>query len=245
MRLETASATDVGVVRERNEDRVSIRFDAGFGVTLLTLADGMGGAPAGDIASARAVETFQQRALALLADEAGGAERALREAMLDANAAVLAQARAHEGWEGMGSTLVAACVTPKGAWVINLGDSRGYLCRDGGATALTHDHSYVQEQVRAGRMTPEQAAASPHRSVLTQAVGTEEEIRPDLIGPVALESGDTLLLCSDGLHGVLRDDEIAALIKGEPTEIVTRLIVAANDRGGPDNTTVAVACVRA
>ena len=94
-------------------------------------------------------------------------------------------------------------------------------------------------------MTPEQAATSPQRSVLTQALGAAREIRPDLYGPLELEAGDALLLCSDGLHGVLSDAEIAALTNGEPAEIVTRLVAAANDRGGPDNTTVALASVRA
>lgn len=244
MHLETAAATDVGLLRKRNEDCVRVRSDGGLGVTILAVADGMGGAPAGDVASARAVEIFQQRALDLLAQEPGDVEQALRTAMLEANAEVLAQARKHAGWQGMGTTLVAACLRGTSAWVINLGDSRAYHCRDGDATAITQDHSYVEEQVRAGRMTPEEAARSPHRHVLTQALGGDGPIRPDLFGPLSLEAGEALLLCSDGLHGVLSEAEIAAQATGMPSEAVRRLIAAANDRGGPDNITVALTRLR-
>ena len=244
MHLDTAAATDVGLLRKRNEDCVRLRSDTGLGVTILAVADGMGGAPAGDVASAQAVETFQRRAFDLLAQDLAAVERALRTAMREANAEVLAQARRHAGLHGMGTTLVAVCVREANAWVINVGDSRAYHCRGGDATAITRDHSYVEEQVRAGRMTPEEAARSPHRHVLTQALGSEDPIRPDLFGPLPLEAGEALLLCSDGLHGVLSDTEIAAHAAGMPSEAVARLIAAANDRGGPDNITVALTRLR-
>lgn len=244
MHLETAAASDVGLLRKRNEDYVRVRSDSELGVTILAVADGMGGAPAGDVASAQAVETFQQRALELLAQEPDDVQHALRTAMLEANAEVLAQAQRHAGWRGMGTTLVAACVRETSAWIVNVGDSRAYHCRGEDATAITQDHSYVEEQVRAGRMTREEAARSPHRHVLTQALGGDGPIRPDLFGPLPLETGEGLLLCSDGLHGVLSDEAIAAQATGMPSEAVTRLIAAANDRGGPDNITVALTRLR-
>lgn len=245
MHVETAFATDVGLLRDRNEDCVSVRSNNKLGITLLAVADGIGGAPAGDVASTQAIKAFQKSAFQFLENNPKSVEHALYKAIDNANEKVIAQASKNKIWAGMGTTIVAACITESGTWIINLGDSRAYLYRNGKVELITRDHSYVEEQVQAGNMTAAQAKQSPNRNMLTQALGTEEEIQPDLFGPIKLETNDTLLLCSDGLHGVLSSTEIASLIKGRLATVSVALITAANKHGGPDNTTVALATVHA
>ena len=246
MSVETAAATDVGRVRAGNEDFMAFSAQPEIETALLIVADGMGGAAAGEVASERAVEAFREHMGARRRQLAQAPEAEIEAALADgvaaANAEVWDLAQAHREWAGMGTTLVAACVLGDKAWVANVGDSRAYLIHDGKIRQLTVDHTVVGEAVRAGSLTAAQAASSPSRHILTRAVGTGAQVEADLFGPIALADGDALLLSSDGLHGVLSDPEIGAITSGcPPAEAPQRLIEAANARGGPDNITVVVA----
>ena len=141
----------------------------------------------------------------------------------------------------MATTLVAALVRGHSAWLASVGDSRAYLFHQGELTQRTQDHSWVAEQIRAGRLTEEEAEHSEFRNVITRAVGVADTVEPDKVGPISLPAGSLLLLCSDGLHRVVSDDEIAAVLaSGTPQEMAERLIALANEAGGPDNISVAI-----
>lgn len=228
MRLVAAAATDVGRVREGNED--SVLHDERLGI--FAVADGMGGHQAGEVASATAVE-------ALRAAIAGGAS--ITDAVTQANTAVVDKARADTAMLGMGTTMTAAIEVVGGIRIGHVGDSRAYVLRDGILARVTDDHSLVEELVREGRITLEQAAVHPQRNVVTRALGIDTEVDVDDVA-VELTGGDRVLLCSDGLSGMLRDADISAILRREPdTEAVTRaLIDAANEAGGEDNITVLV-----
>lgn len=227
MRFVTGSATDVGRVRAGNEDDLLV--DDALG--LVAVADGMGGHQAGEVASATALE-------ALRAAAASG--RPLTDAIEFANTAVYEKASADPSLRGMGTTLTAL-TTRGGTRLGHVGDSRAYRLRDEALHQLTTDHSLVEELVREGRLTPEEAAVHPKRSIITRALGIESEVRVDEI-PVDLVAGDRLLLCSDGLTSMLRDDDVAILLRryADPTIAARALIDAANAAGGDDNITVIV-----
>lgn len=238
--------TDVGLVRSSNQDAFALLDDLGLWI----VADGMGGHPGGDVASRVAVETitaFMQpggHATRTLPPQPG--DERLRQAIIASNEAVRRKATADPRLAGMGTTVVALQITggpaPR-ALVAHVGDSRAYLLRDGTLTPLTRDHSAVEESLRQGRLTPEQAAVHPDRHVLTRALGTEPVVAPDLSAHL-LRPHDVVLLCTDGLTKMLSDRHIAsamlALNGGNPETICRRLIDEANGRGGDDNTTVVV-----
>lgn len=228
MRLVAAAATDVGRVREGNED--SVLHDERLGI--FAVADGMGGHQAGEVASATAVE-------ALRAAIAGGSS--ITDAVTQANTAVVDKARADTAMLGMGTTMTAAIEVVGGIRIGHVGDSRAYVLRDGILARVTDDHSLVEELVREGRITLEQAAVHPQRNVVTRALGIDTEVDVDDVA-VELTGGDRVLLCSDGLSGMLRDADISAILRREPDiEAVARaLIDAANEAGGEDNITVLV-----
>jgi serine/threonine protein phosphatase PrpC len=230
-----AAHTDVGYVRKNNQDT----FGTDAATRLYVVCDGMGGAAGGEIASRLAVDAF----LASFHASSLPTETALHEAAVAANTAVLARAEAEPELRGMGSTLVAAHVQAERLHLINIGDSRAYLIRNGECAQLTVDHSYLEEQVSLGRMTREMANASPLQSVITRAVGIYEGFEPDLSN-IGIEDGDFVLLTSDGLtrhvgpvtimeivtgHGVLDQDELDARC--------LKLIECAKERGGSDNIT--------
>jgi protein phosphatase len=228
VRLVAAAATDVGRVREGNED--SVLHDERLGI--FAVADGMGGHQAGEVASATAVE-------ALRAAIAGGAS--ITDAVTQANTAVVDKAHADTTMLGMGTTMTAAIEVVGGIRIGHVGDSRAYVLRDGILARVTDDHSLVEELVREGRITLEQAAVHPQRNVVTRALGIDAAVDVDDVA-IELTGGDRVLLCSDGLSGMLRDADISAILRREPdTESVARaLIDAANEAGGEDNITVLV-----
>ena len=232
-----AALTDTGRRRQANQDE-ALTLPFGDGMVLLVVADGAGGMGGGDRASAETVRGLRE---VCLEDQSGDPASLLREGIARANSRVRAIAAAEYPLEGMASTVVTAIVRGGQAWLLNLGDTRAYLHGEGKLRQLTEDDSWVAGQVRAGQLTPEQARHSPMRSVITRAVGVEDE--PELaVQELALAPGEILLLCSDGLHGPLTDDAIAAeLALGATAEgLAARLIAAANSAGGPDNIGVAL-----
>ena len=230
--------TDAGRQRGLNEDAVVWDEAARFAV----LADGMGGHNAGEVASAMVIET-----VASTLREAGGGDmkRLLRRAVVEANRQVYAAAQADPQLQGMGSTVVVARFTPRRLVVAHVGDSRLYRWRDGQLQQLTADHSLVQEMVQGGLLTPEQARVSPHRNVITRAIGTEPAVAVE-VASFDSRRDDRVLLCSDGLTDMVEEVRIGEMLRRvESPEAASRELVAlANAEGGSDNISVIVANVR-
>jgi protein phosphatase len=240
MRLSTFAGSDVGRTRSGNEDSYFC------GRTVFAVADGLGGHQGGEVASAAAVEPLAALDGRELADPAEAAE-ALAEAVRQANAAILDRAAGDPGLWGMGTTVTAAAVAgDHHLQLVHVGDSRAYLFRDGSLEQLTTDHTVVGELVRRGRLTPEQAAVHPERSILTRAVGLDPRVPVDTPDPLELAPGDQVLLCSDGLTEVVPDVKLAQLLAADPDGDATcrSLIDAANSAGGPDNITVVLVRVQ-
>jgi serine/threonine protein phosphatase PrpC len=199
----------------------------------------MGGAPGGELASELAVRTLEAGFHPAIDSDPVTSLRALFQ---EANAEIHRLAASDPQYQGMGSTLVAALLTKSTLWVANVGDSRAYLIRNGTVQQLTEDHSWVREQVKAGQMSRAEAAKSPRRNIITRSLGTSETVDVDTFGFGEIEAGDVLLLCSDGLYGVLPTTDIARVATAlPPQEAADRLVELANQRGGPDNIAVVVA----
>jgi PPM family protein phosphatase len=229
LKLVAAGVTDVGRVRDGNEDD----FLVDARTSLVAVADGMGGHRGGEVASATALE-------ALRAAVASG--EAIRDAIAVANDAVLEKSGSDQQLHGMGTTVTAGTLARGGTLLVgHVGDSRAYLARDGQLSQITDDHSLVEEMVRGGELTKEQAEVHPQRSIITRALGIDPEIDVDVY-PVELREGDRVLFCSDGLTTMVRQDEIAGVLSREPDpERAAQLLVdAANAAGGEDNVTALV-----
>ncbi len=231
--LVAAGATDVGKVRSGNEDELLIAEP------LYAVADGMGGHAAGEVASAAAMEAL------LVAFDGNPSGAGLVDAVRDANRAVWEQSRERSELRGMGTTMTAVALIDEGdeevLAIAHVGDSRAYLLRDGELTQVTEDHSVPEELRRAGRLSPEEAAADPRKHVLTRVLGVDSEVEVDTAQLVPYR-GDRLLLASDGLFGELSDDEIASILRrrSEPERVAQQLVTMAKDAGGADNITVVV-----
>jgi PPM family protein phosphatase len=229
-KLVAAGVTDVGRVRDGNEDDF---LDQSNRLGLVAVADGMGGHRAGEVASATALE-------ALRAAVASG--EPLRDAIEGANDAVLEKSVSDQEFHGMGTTLTAGMLGSDGHLVVgHVGDSRAYLVRDGELSQITDDHSLVEEMVRNGELTPEQAEVHPRRSVITRALGIDPQVEVDEY-PIELQPGDRILFCSDGLTTMVRPDEIASILGREPDlrRAAQLLVDAANAAGGEDNITAVI-----
>jgi serine/threonine protein phosphatase PrpC len=226
-----AARTDTGRARSANEDNYWVHSP------LFVLADGMGGAQAGEVASQTAVEVFSSAGG--LPDGPGTHEERLAAMVAQANGSVYAQARSDEQFAGMGTTLTVAYVGEDDLAIAHVGDSRFYVLRDGELSQLTDDHSLVGELVRRGQISAEEAEDHPQRSIITRALGIEGEVVVDHFSwPV--RDGDVFLLCSDGLTGMVTDPRVGEIITTAPSLSVAaqRLVAAANDAGGRDNITV-------
>jgi len=235
-----ASLTDVGLRRATNQDSFG-EFERAAGTRLWVVADGMGGHRGGETASRVAVETMGR----VFGDAAEGTTPPdlLRAAFERANAEVHGLARRTPELAGMGTTGVALLLHDAAAWVGHVGDSRAYRMRGGRLEALTQDHSLVAELQRRGFVTAEEAAVHPRRNEVLRSIGIEPEVEVDLTA-LAVEPGDRFLLCSDGLCGVVPDDEIAPVLSSEtPEHAARRLVDLAIARGAPDNVTVQVVAV--
>lgn len=245
LRTATAAATDVGRRRSGNEDSYDIWVSDGSGVehaadTLIVVCDGMGGSNAGEVASRMAAETVVR---VFTEDTSGDAARALGRAIEIANDEVHEHGRSRVDLNGMGTTCTAIALKGDEVSFGHVGDSRAYLIRNGRIRQITADHSLVAQLVARGQITPAEAKTDPRRNVVTRSVGVGPTVDVDAEHmPEPLEVGDTLLICSDGLHGQVTDDEMAELASGESLDRACReLIALANDRGGPDNITVVLA----
>lgn len=252
VRIVLAGQTDVGKVREANEDAFLLadldrnqqsvqhaEWSVGGRGLLLAVSDGMGGAAAGEVASAVSLQ-------ALLAelqrdDRSGDVPERLKRVVRRASQRVREESQQPDR-RGMGATLTAALFCGNVVHLAQIGDSRGYLIRGGEIRQVTHDQSYVQLLVDEGLMTPEEAERSPQKNVLLQAMGQAGKLRVDL-GRLAVRSGDRLLLCSDGLTNAVGDQDIAKLATGDERSACSALVDAANAAGGPDNITVVLASV--
>ncbi len=234
--VEAASRTDVGRVRESNQDACG-SFEDPRGDRLFVVADGMGGHRGGDVASHMAVEAI---AAACAASDAPPAER-LHEAVAAANRAIFERAEREPELAGMGTTVVALLLAREGsAWVAHVGDSRLYRLRAGELESVTADHSLVAELQRQGYLDEEEAARHPRRHELLRSVGCVPEVDPD-VAEIAFAPGDRLLLCTDGLCGYVDADSIARALGEATPELAARTLVdLANAGGGEDNVTVQV-----
>lgn len=241
MRWEYAGKSDIGKVRQGNEDALFASEERG----VFIVADGMGGHVAGEVASQIVTETVGPGVSQALEEGLEGAELENRvlELIEEANRAILERADIEPEKRGMGTTLTLLALVPdKGYLFDQVGDSRGYLLRDGTLSQITRDHTVVQQQVDRGALTPEQARDHPLSHILTRALGTELSVEVDTYGD-SVKEGDVFLLCSDGLSGMLPDDEIQEILS-KATEDVQKaadeLIDAANEAGGMDNITAVV-----
>ena len=240
MKYEFFARTDCGRVRSNNEDAVSVDAQANIAV----LADGMGGYNAGEVAARMATGLIGSEMGRWLAPvealPAGGdLRRALETCVDNANQAIYDAAHSHPEYAGMGTTLVAGVFSGERLVLAHVGDSRCYRLRAGVLQQLTRDHSWLQEQLDAGLLTPQQAAVSANRNLVTRALGVEPLVRVE-INEFKIEPHDLFLMCSDGLSEMLCADEIAALLATGASleETTTRLIAAANANGGRDNISV-------
>jgi serine/threonine protein phosphatase PrpC len=230
---EAYGLTDVGRKRQHNEDAFAVDPELG----LFVVADGMGGHAAGEVASQRAVEVVRQQ----LSTGRQALEDLTQASTSEARAAAAALVETADATKrGMGTTFVCLVLAGTKAIVGHVGDSRVYLLRGGQAHRLTEDHTLIAAQVKAGTLTREQAQASQLRNVITRAVGIQESVQVDTL-MVDLLPRDLFLLCSDGLHGYLPDEELPKVIEGIPlAELPAKLIALANERGGKDNVTAVV-----
>ena len=240
--------THVGMVRSSNQDSFCALLapDAPLGSdALLAVADGMGGRPAGDVASAMAIERLLSRLQEAGKQQAlddGQRAGLLGEAMHALNRDVF-QAAIKPETRGMGTTLTVAMVTASSLAIGHVGDSRVYLLREGRLHQPTADHNWAEEEIRKGSLSPDEARTHPGRNMLTRAIGTAPHVEVDVLA-LRVYKGDTILLCSDGLHGLVPDEEIRAVLQAQPPpEAAKALVDEANRRGGIDNVTVVIASI--
>jgi serine/threonine protein phosphatase PrpC len=261
VRVSVFGKTDLGRTREHNEDTFLVAdlttgnaslqpevrsHEIGSRGSLFVVADGMGGAAAGELASAMASDLIYRHMATAWANDGTttAAQFAFRmkEAVELANAQIYSYAREHPEVRGMGTTVTAAGVFKGDLYLTQIGDSRAYLIRRSEAIQLTKDQSLMQRLVDAGELTEDEAEQSERRNIILQALGPDPRVKVDLTYQ-AIRRGDTLILCSDGLSGLVRREEFAALAQqhGDPQALCAALIDLANSRGGPDNITVVIA----
>lgn len=238
----TANRSDIGRVRHVNEDQSWVS-QLNNGITLAIVADGMGGHQAGDVASQKAVDAFrsmleQSAAKADLSVQEG--KMLIRQAITQANEAVFELASRNENYHNMGTTIVAALVKKDNAIIGHVGDSRAYKITEGVIKQITFDHTLVNELVKSGQLSEEEAAHHPRRNVLTRAVGTDSHVEIE-VQAIEWSPQDVLLLCSDGLSNMVSDQQILQTIMTEKLELDAKadhLIQLALHAGGDDNITV-------
>ena len=247
MKVRSFGITDKGIVRPRNEDAIFLDDRLG----LYAVADGMGGHKGGEIASNLAVQMLKDY-MEKLAEgkevfigevnpECSRPANHLASGIRYANRAVHDASFANPAWQGMGTTVAAVLLNGNGAAIAHVGDSRVYLLRGGEFRQLTEDHSMINEQLKMGLITKDEAEKSTRRNVITRALGQDQDVLVD-VREIELADGDRLILCSDGLHGMLSDEVIAGMVSSlsEPTLAGRALLEAANHNGGNDNISVVI-----
>ena len=261
IRITVFGKTDVGQTREHNEDtflvadlsaknaslQAEVRdHEIGAKGTLLVVADGMGGAAAGEVASEMAADTIYEHLVGSWSNDTENTPQQfayrLKEAVEEANSRIHAYAKEHPENRGMGTTVTAVGVLDNHVYLTQVGDSRAYLIRRGKAVQLTKDQSLMQRLVDAGELTEEEAQRSERKNIILQALGPEGRVRVDLTYQ-RISRGDAILLCSDGLSGPVSNEELARAVSDNDdlVKVSSDLITLANERGGPDNITVIVA----
>jgi len=256
--IEVFGKTDVGLIREHNEDnflvadvtaairtneiKEPLKFALGERGVLFLVCDGMGGAAAGEVASRMAVESIFDVLSAGEPQERAGFARAVRRAIEVANERIYVQSRDNQSERGMGTTCTAAALVDQTLIVGQIGDSRCYVLRNGRLAQVTKDQSLAWQLIEAGAMTAEEAKAFEHANIILQALGVQERVEV-VLSQVDLRQGDLVVLCSDGLHGPVGDDEMLELLQRETDlqKAADSLIQKALDRDGPDNITVVLA----
>jgi serine/threonine protein phosphatase PrpC len=237
--------TDVGLVRSENQDFGTLTTAdeeraSHPGGRLLIVADGMGGHRGGATASRLAGETVKAQ---YLESETADIAAALRDSLTRANARIFSEAQTNPDLRGMGTTTSVLAIRNGEGWLAHVGDSRIYLVRGGTIKQLTEDHSLVATMVREGLLTSQEAETHPRRNVLQRSMGVAEDVEVDVRGPIELQEGDTFILCSDGLHGVVKEDELREVAALPIQEAADEYVKRALARGAPDNVTVIVARV--
>lgn len=241
--MRAVGLTHTGRERSRNEDSYLVK--TGEELSILAVADGMGGHVAGDVASALAIGVFERYWDEMNPDMLPSTDcfaEIIENLIIKANNIILEEAARDAGKEGMGTTLTVGLLRGRNLVIGHIGDSRAYLVSRDALTLLTEDHSLIEQLIQAGRMSPEEAEGHPKRHILVRALGTSADVKVDLIN-VELDEGAALLFCSDGLTSMVRDEEIhqAALKHPDPLTAAQALIQLANERGGCDNITVVYA----
>ncbi len=238
--MKVAYRSDIGRIRLVNEDRGWTEItDSGLAVAIV--ADGMGGHQAGEVASQLAVDTFREVLLGTTAALSMDERKVLiRQAILQANEVIFDMASRNDQYHNMGTTVVAALLQPENGVIGHIGDSRAYKWRDGVLSQLTEDHTLVNELVKSGQISLEEAAVHPRRNVLTRALGTDELVEVDVRG-ISWKPGDLLLLCSDGLINMVSIQEMTETLSQDDLDLdakADKLIQLALQAGGDDNITV-------
>lgn len=243
--LRAALRTDVGLVRSENQDfgtytTTAEERDCAPGGRLLIVADGMGGHRGGATASRLAAETVKAQ---YLGSDTADIPTVLRQSLSRANARIYSEAQSNPELRGMGTTTSVLAVRDSEGWLAHVGDSRIYLVRNGDIRQLTDDHSLVATMVREGLLTTAEAETHPRRNVLQRSMGVAEDVEIDVRGPIELRRDDVFILCSDGLHGVVKEDELREVAKLPIEQAADEFLRRALERGAPDNVTVIVARV--
>lgn len=245
--VRAALRTDVGLVRSENQDfgtytTVGEEQQSSSKARLLIVADGMGGHRGGATASRLAAETLKSHFLAAETDDLAAA---LHDSLATANARIFSEAQANPELRGMGTTTSVLAIRDGAGWLAHVGDSRIYLVRGDSIRQLTDDHSLVMTMVREGLLTSQEAETHPRRNVLQRSMGVSSDVEIDVRGPLELQEGDTFILCSDGLHGVVKEPELKEIAKETIEAAADEFVRRALERGAPDNVTVIVARVEA
>ena len=238
--MQYGAVTDVGKVRKINEDNYYVCDDAPFPYAIV--ADGMGGHEAGEVASMMVVDIIRDYLKKNLSRELDYVEagEVVRQAFISANSIIFEYAKNHYKVMGMGTTTTLVMICHGKTVTAHVGDSRAYMCGEKGIVQLTKDHSYVQELVARGEITPEMAKRHPKKNFITRAMGAEETVKVDMY--IRDYGGEKIVLCSDGLTNFVEDEEILQSLNGGGNlqEAAQRLVDLANERGGGDNITIAV-----
>lgn len=239
--MELWGMTDKGAVRNQNQDVYRTLYDEEKHLGVMVVCDGMGGAKAGNVASRLAADHFMESLMKHIAADIDELSLAMEDAVTDANDALFRKSLSDLSCSGMGTTLVAAAVTDGGTVVVNVGDSRAYLIRNAHIEQITKDHSVVEDMVRRGDITREEAKSHPNKNLITRALGTGETVTADVFRP-ELKAGDILLLCSDGLSNTVEDSELRDLsCSGNDIRAACEKLKSLSlQRGAPDNITVAL-----
>ncbi len=239
--MQIAYQSSTGKVRDKNEDAVG-KFENKQGLILALITDGIGGNNAGEVASQLVVtnigSSFEKTDIGNLSE----IEVWFKQKLVQANAAIIDQSNADQRLRGMGTTMVAALIDQQNSLLANIGDSRGYVFSNGKLTQITEDHSYVNELVKHGDITPDQAKNNPYKNIITKSLGINDDSAADF-KPYKIQKNDQILLCTDGLTNMVDDPDIAkVLAMDEDLQAKCNLLVSmANQNGGADNITVLIA----